>query len=117
MKPPESYKDVQKLTGCLPALSRFISKSGEWKIPFFNNLRRALKETFRWDEECAHAFEEMKAYLGSPKLLSRPKTIKELQLYLVVSEAAISSVWVRETGGIQNLIYYMSHVLHRAEEN
>ncbi|GAA0158213.1 hypothetical protein LIER_15300 [Lithospermum erythrorhizon] len=65
-----NYKDVQKLTGCLVALSRFISKSGERNLPFFKNSRRASKKTFLWDEECAHSFDELKEYLGSPKLLS-----------------------------------------------
>ncbi|GAA0163606.1 hypothetical protein LIER_19428 [Lithospermum erythrorhizon] len=116
MKPPESYKDVQKLTGCLAALSPFISKSGERNLPFFKNLRRVSKETFRWDDKCAYAFEELKAYLGSPKLLSRPEPMEELQLYLTISEGAISNVLVREVGGIQNPINYVSHVLDRAEE-
>ncbi|GAA0174451.1 hypothetical protein LIER_27840 [Lithospermum erythrorhizon] len=42
MKPPNSYKEVQKLTGCLATLTRFISKSGERNLPFFRNLRRWL---------------------------------------------------------------------------
>ncbi|GAA0166191.1 hypothetical protein LIER_21405 [Lithospermum erythrorhizon] len=29
MQPPKSYKELQKLTGCLAALNRFIAKSGE----------------------------------------------------------------------------------------
>ncbi|GAA0173147.1 hypothetical protein LIER_41469 [Lithospermum erythrorhizon] len=49
MKLPESYKDIQKLTGCLAALSRFISKLGERNLPFFKNLIRASKETFHWE--------------------------------------------------------------------
>ncbi|GAA0147327.1 hypothetical protein LIER_07054 [Lithospermum erythrorhizon] len=53
MEPPAGYKDIQKLTGCLAALSRFISKSGERNLAFFKNLRRASKEDFTWDEECA----------------------------------------------------------------
>ncbi|GAA0156632.1 hypothetical protein LIER_14081 [Lithospermum erythrorhizon] len=107
MKSLESYKDVQKLIGCLAALSRFISKSGERNLSFFKNLRRASKETFHWDEE----------YLGSPKLLSRPEPKEELQVYLAVPEGAITSLLVRETEGTQKPIYYVSHVLHGDEEN
>ncbi|GAA0149220.1 hypothetical protein LIER_36887 [Lithospermum erythrorhizon] len=44
MRPANSYKDVKKLTGCLSALNRFISKSGERNFPFFKNLRRMSKE-------------------------------------------------------------------------
>ncbi|GAA0145616.1 hypothetical protein LIER_36151 [Lithospermum erythrorhizon] len=41
MKPPNSYKDIQRLTRCLAALSRFTSESGERNFPFFKNLRKA----------------------------------------------------------------------------
>ena len=39
MKPPTSRKQVQKLTGRLAALNRFISRSAEKGIPFFRTLR------------------------------------------------------------------------------
>jgi hypothetical protein len=38
MQPPASIKDVQKLTGCLVALSRFISSLAEQALPFFKLL-------------------------------------------------------------------------------
>ncbi|GAA0187274.1 hypothetical protein LIER_34562 [Lithospermum erythrorhizon] len=38
MKPPNIFKDIQKLMGCEAALSRFISKSNERNLPFFKNL-------------------------------------------------------------------------------
>ncbi|GAA0175365.1 hypothetical protein LIER_28552 [Lithospermum erythrorhizon] len=90
MKPPNSYKDIQKLTSCMAALSRFISKSGGRNLPFFKNLR---------------------------KLLSHPEEGEELQLYLAVAEGAISSLLVREAEAMQNPIYYASHMLHGSEEN
>jgi hypothetical protein len=36
MKAPTCIKDVQKLTGCMAALNRFISKLGEWGPPSSN---------------------------------------------------------------------------------
>jgi hypothetical protein len=36
MNAPTCIKDVQKLTGCMAALNRFISKLGERGLPFFN---------------------------------------------------------------------------------
>jgi hypothetical protein len=39
MKAPCCIKDVQKLTGCMAALNRFISKLGEWGLPFFKLLK------------------------------------------------------------------------------
>jgi hypothetical protein len=39
MKAPTCIKDVQKLTGCMAALNRFISKLGERGLPFFKLLK------------------------------------------------------------------------------
>jgi hypothetical protein len=39
MKPSESLHDVQKLTGCMAALSRFISRCGIRGLPFFKLLK------------------------------------------------------------------------------
>jgi hypothetical protein len=38
MQPPAHIKDVQKLTGCLVALSQFISRLAEQALPFFKLL-------------------------------------------------------------------------------
>jgi hypothetical protein len=39
MKAPTGIKDVQKLTGCMAALNKFISKLGERGLPFFKLLK------------------------------------------------------------------------------
>ncbi|GAA0174904.1 hypothetical protein LIER_28192 [Lithospermum erythrorhizon] len=51
MEPPKSYKKVQKPTGCLAALNRFISNSGERNLASFKTLRRMSQKKFTWDEE------------------------------------------------------------------
>ena len=38
MRPPTTKKEVQKLTGCLAALSRFIVRLGEKGLPLFKLL-------------------------------------------------------------------------------
>jgi hypothetical protein len=43
MKAPMCIKDVQKLTGCMAALNRFISKLGEQGLPFFKLLKHQEK--------------------------------------------------------------------------
>uniref|UniRef100_A0A0A9ATS1 Uncharacterized protein n=1 Tax=Arundo donax TaxID=35708 RepID=A0A0A9ATS1_ARUDO len=40
MEPPTCLKDVQKLTGCMAALSRFISCFGECGMPLFKLLKK-----------------------------------------------------------------------------
>ena len=54
MKPPSCKKYLMKLTGCMAALSRFISWLGDKGLPFFKLLRRSDK--FKWNEEASKAF-------------------------------------------------------------
>jgi hypothetical protein len=43
MTPPESLHDVQKLMGCMAALSRFISRLGIRGLLFFKLLKKQDK--------------------------------------------------------------------------
>ena len=43
MKPSTCVKDVQKLIGCMAALSHFISRPGEKGLPFFKLLKAQEK--------------------------------------------------------------------------
>jgi hypothetical protein len=43
MQAPTTVKDVQKLTGCMAALNRFLSQLGECGLPFFKLLKRQDK--------------------------------------------------------------------------
>ena len=49
MAPPTNVREVQRLTGRLAALSRFIARSAERSLPFFKALRGI--NPFRWTEE------------------------------------------------------------------
>jgi hypothetical protein len=53
MGAPAIIKDVQKLTGCMAALNRFISHLGERGIPFFKLLKR--QDKFQWTEVAERA--------------------------------------------------------------
>ncbi|GAA0138400.1 hypothetical protein LIER_00154 [Lithospermum erythrorhizon] len=75
------------------------------------------EEPFEWNKECTKVSLELKEYLGSPKLLTRPEEGEDLQLYLAVSEGAVSSVLVREAEETQKPIYYVRHVFHGPEES
>jgi hypothetical protein len=39
MDTPRTIKDIQKLTSCMAALNRFISRLGEQGLPFFKHLK------------------------------------------------------------------------------
>jgi hypothetical protein len=59
MKAPTFIKDVQKLTGCMAALNRFISKLGERGLPFFKLLKH--QEKFAWTPEADQALAQLQA--------------------------------------------------------
>ena len=66
MTSPRTVKEVQKLTGRIAALNRFVSRATDKCLPFF----KTLKQAFAWTDECEAAFQELKCYLSSPPLLS-----------------------------------------------
>jgi hypothetical protein len=49
MGAPATIKDVQKLTGCMAAPNRFISRLRETGLPFFKLLK--CQDKFQWTEE------------------------------------------------------------------
>ena len=113
LQPPRNPKEVQKLTGMMAALNRFISKSAERCRPFFLLLHK-WKE-FQWSEECVMAFQELKRYLSHPSIMSSPMVDKVLFAYIVVALYAISLVLIRVDSGIQRPVYYVSKSLNEAE--
>jgi hypothetical protein len=70
MEAPATVKDVQKLTGCMAALNRFISRLGERGLPFFKLLKR--QDKFQWTEEAERALQDLKTHLQSPPILTAP---------------------------------------------
>jgi hypothetical protein len=56
-----TIKDVQKLTDCMAALNRFISRLRERGLPFFKLLKRHDK--FQWTEEAERALQDLKHHL------------------------------------------------------
>ncbi|TXG60521.1 hypothetical protein EZV62_015094 [Acer yangbiense] len=54
MVSPRTLKDVQRLTGCLASLSRFIAKSTDRCLPFFKALKKG--KGVEWNEDCERAF-------------------------------------------------------------
>ena len=49
MGPIQNVKGVQRITGCLAALSRFISRLGERGLPLYRLLKKA--DRFEWTPE------------------------------------------------------------------
>ncbi|KAL2230531.1 UNVERIFIED_CONTAM: Ribonuclease HI [Sesamum indicum] len=113
LRSPTTIEKVQKLTGKIATLNRFISRSADKSLPFYKTLRKT--KNFEWSEECEKALQDLKEYLTKPPVLANPKEGETLFLYLAVSESAVSSVLVRQEGWSQSPIYYVSKMLQRAE--
>jgi len=113
MRSPSNVKEVQRLTGRMAALSRFLAKSGDRGFPYFQCLKK--NERFQWTDQCEEAFQRLKEYLSKPPVLCKPEKGSELSLYISVTEHAVSSVLVREGDGEQKPVYFVSKVLHGAE--
>jgi hypothetical protein len=130
MRPPTHVKDIQKFTGSLAALSRFISRLAERALPFFKLLRKS--GPFAWSEEAEQAFRELKQHLASLPILVALEPGELLYLYIAAAAKAVSMVLVAEreaqggqepgslrvttdTRTIQKPVYYVSKVLHEAK--
>ncbi|CAL9010785.1 unnamed protein product, partial [Prunus brigantina] len=96
MKSPSTVKEIQSLTGRAAALNQFLSKSTDKCRPFFKALKKGQKD--KWDEECEVAFQNLKTYLTSPPLLSKPVP-----------------ALIREELGAQHPVFYTSKALLDAE--
>ena len=90
MVSPRTVKEVQKLTGRISALNRFVSRAMDKCLPFF----KTLKQAFAWTDECKAAFQDLKRYLSNPPILSPSKEGKNLYLYLAVSTIAVSATLI-----------------------
>jgi hypothetical protein len=115
MKAPTCIKDMQKLTGCMEALNRFISKLGERGLPFFKLLKHQVK--FVWTPEADQALAQFMDFLSKPPDLMTPRKKEQLLLYLAVTTHVVSTAIVveRQEDGqaypVQRPVYFVSEVL------
>jgi hypothetical protein len=94
MEAPATIKDVQKLTGCMAALNRFISRLGERGLPFFKLLKR--QDKFQWTEEAERALQDLKHHLQSPPILTASLPGEDLLLYIAATTHVVSNAIIVE---------------------
>jgi hypothetical protein len=119
MEPPNSKKGAQRLAGRLASLNRFVSRSGERNLPFFEILKSA--KVFQWGPAQQKAFEELKQYLIDLTTLTPPSTGTPLLLYVAASHSTVSATLVQEKQDgqvkIQTPVYFVSEVLSLSKKN
>jgi hypothetical protein len=80
MGPIQNLEGVQRVTGCLAALSRFISRLGERGLPLYRLLRKM--DRFAWTPEAQKALDGLKALLTKAPILVPPAEGEPLLLYV-----------------------------------
>ncbi|XP_057808481.1 uncharacterized protein LOC131022958 [Salvia miltiorrhiza] len=113
MTAPRNIKEIQTLNGRITALSRFILRSAERSLPFFKILTKESR--FEWSSECQQAFEDLKEYLKGLPVLTKPIPGEPLYIYTSVGVESLSAVLVREEGGTQKPVYFVSKIIQGAE--
>jgi hypothetical protein len=115
MGPSRDLKGVQKVLGCLAALSRFISRLGEKGLPFYRLLKK--NERFSWTAEAQEALDKLKANLTRAPILTPTRDGEPLHLYVAATTQVVSAVIVVESTEeghalpVQRPVYYISEVL------
>jgi hypothetical protein len=108
-------KGVQKVLGCLAALSRFISWLGEKGLPLYRLLKK--HERFSWTVEAQEELDKLKATLAHAPILMPPQDGKPLYLYVAATTQVVSAIIVVECTEeghalpVQQPVYYISEVL------
>ena len=94
MPVPKCLKDVQKFTGCLASLSRFVSRLGEKALPLYQLIKKT--DTFVWTPRADAAFHELKGMLSTAPILASPLNKEPMLLYIAATNRVISMVVVVE---------------------
>jgi hypothetical protein len=94
MGPTKDLKGVQRVMGCLAALSRFISRLGERGLPLYRLLRKT--ERFSWTLEAEEALGNLKELLTSTPILVPPAAGEALLIYVAATTQVVSATIIVE---------------------
>jgi hypothetical protein len=115
----QNLMGVQSVTGCLAALSRFISRLGEQGLPLYRLLRKT--DHFPWTPEAQEALDKLKALLSKALILVPPSDGEPLVLYITATTQLVSTALFieREEEGhalkVECPMYFVSEILADAK--
>jgi hypothetical protein len=89
-----NINDIQRLMGCLVALSRLVSRLGECELPLYKLLKKS--NSFHWTDETQKALDELKALIFRPLVLASLEPDETLLLYVVATTQVINATLVVE---------------------
>ena len=94
MGPIGNVKGMQRVTGCLAALSRFIARLGERSLPLYRLLKKV--DRFTWTDEAQEALDSLKASLQSPPILTAPSEGEPMLIYIAATTQVVNASLVVE---------------------
>ena len=115
MKKPTKLRDVQKFTGCLASLSRFVSRLGERALPLYQLMKKT--KCFEWTNQADEAFLQLKQMLSTLPILAAPTAKEPMLLYIAATNHIVSTMIVVErpedgrAQPVQRPMYYLSEVM------
>jgi hypothetical protein len=115
MGPIKNLKGVQRVTGCLAALSRFIARLREHNLPLYKLMKKF--DHFMWTPEAQEALDFCKNMLKSPPILTAPTPKETMLLYILATTQVVSAALVFEreelerSQKVQRPVYFVSKVL------
>jgi hypothetical protein len=119
MQLPTDLKEVQKFTGCLASLSRFICRLGEKALPLYQLMKKS--NTFVWMMQVDVAFKDLKKMLSTTSILASSLPKEPMLLYIAVTNRVVSALVVVERvedgKTVQWPVYYLSEVLSTSKQN
>jgi hypothetical protein len=113
--PIRDLKGVQRVTGCLAALSLFISRLGEKALPLYRLVKKS--KHFLCTLKAEEALTRLKATLSEPLILVPPTIGESLLLYVATTTQVVSAAIVVERAEeghallVQRPVYFVSEVL------
>ena len=94
MEVPSQLLDVQKFTGCLSSISRFISRLGEKALALYQLIKKTT--FFEWNHKAGESFHQLKKMLTTPPVLAALTPKEPMLLYIAATSRVVSTVIVVE---------------------
>ena len=110
---PKTAKEVRSFLGLTNYYKRFILDYSKIAAPLFKLLRKDL--TFKWTDECQHAFQDLRQCLTTQPVIGFPDMKKPFILTTDASGSGIGYILSQEDGDKDVVICYGGRALRDAE--
>ena len=87
-------RDVQKFTGSLASVNRFLSRLGERALPLYQLMKNTT--SFEWNNQADKAFRDVKRMLSTAPVLAAPAKKEPLLFYIAATSRSVNTVMVVE---------------------